>query len=95
MTSQFFQTRASFLRANRRRFSDWGEANNHRITGAGLEEFHNLFVLISSYEQRLRWISKTKPVWYRQEQLIRDACDRWLGRTPYGKQFSKFASDEE
>jgi len=31
------------------RFTDWGEAANHRIVGAGLEEFHDLFVLISSY----------------------------------------------
>ena len=95
MNPQFFQTRASFFMANRQRFSGWGEANNYRITGAGLEEFHNLFILISSYEQRLRWISKRRPVWYRREQLTRDACDRWLGRSPYGKRFSKFASDEK
>jgi hypothetical protein len=24
------QTRAKFLRASRKRFADWGEANNHR-----------------------------------------------------------------
>jgi hypothetical protein len=95
MTPQYFQTRAKFLKANRQRFTDWGEANNHRITGAGLDEFPDLFILMSSYHQRLRWISKPKPIWYRQEQLSRDACDRWLGRTPYGKLFSKFASLQE
>ncbi|MEY2428231.1 MAG: hypothetical protein QOJ40_1116 [Verrucomicrobiota bacterium] len=46
---------------------------------------------MSSYYQRLRWMCKPKPVWYRQEQLNRDACDRWLGHTPYGRMFSKFA----
>lgn len=95
MTPQFFQTRAQFLRANRERFTDWGEATNHRITGAGLDEFHNLFILISSYYGRLRWVSKPKPIWYRQKQLSRDACDRWLGHTPYGKMFSKFAALDE
>ena len=46
MTPPFFQARAQFLRANRQRFTDWGEANNHRITGARLDGFHDLFVLI-------------------------------------------------
>src|SRR5438093_9523455 len=87
MTPQFFQTRARFLRASQQRFTDWGEANNHRRVGAALEEFHDLFVLMSSYYGRRRWISKAKPVWYRQQQLSHDACDRWLGHTPYGRTF--------
>ena len=85
---RFFQTRAKFLKANQQRFTDWGEADNHRIAGASLDEFHDLFVLISSYYQRLRWISKRKPIWYRWDQLMADAGDRFIGRTPYGKMFS-------
>ena len=80
MTAEFFQARAGFLKANQQRFAEWGEANNHRITGAGLDEFHNLFVVISSYHQRLRWISKPKSVWYRREQLSRAAVERMVDR---------------
>jgi hypothetical protein len=50
--------------------------------GAALTEFHNLFVVMSSYYQRLRWMYKPKPVWYRRKQLSKDACGRWLGHTP-------------
>jgi hypothetical protein len=59
--------------------------------GAGLDEFHGLFVLMSAYYGRLRWISKRKPIWYRRKQLSATACDRLFGHTPYGKMFSKFA----
>ncbi len=90
MNPLFYQTRAQFLRASQQRFTGWGEANNHRRVGAALSEFHDLFVVMSSYYQRLRWITKPKPVWYRQEQLVRDRCDRLLGHTPYGRMFSKF-----
>src|SRR3954469_15707454 len=90
MTPQYFKTRAKFLRASQQRFTDWHEANNHRRVGAALSEFHDLFVLMSSYYQRQRWMYKPKPIWYRQEQLSRDMCDRFLGRTPYGRMFSKF-----
>jgi len=89
VTSEYFKTRARFLKANQEIFTDWGEADNHQITGAALDEFRSLFVVTSSYYQRLGWVSKPKPVWYRREQLSRDAVDRWLGRTPYGKIFSK------
>ena len=82
------------MKANQQRFTDWGEAANHRIVGAGLEEFHDLFVLISSYHQRLRWVSRQRPIWYRQEQLNADTCDRFLGRTPYGKMFRRIAIRE-
>jgi hypothetical protein len=92
MNPDFFQTRARFLTANKERFTGWGEANNHCITGAGLAEFHALFVDMSSYYQRLRWVSPQKPVWYRQNQLSTDACDRFVGVTPYGKLFSKIAA---
>ena len=95
MSPQFFKTRARFLRASQQRFTDWREANNHRRVGAALSEFHDLFVLMSSYYPRQRWMYKPKPVWYRQEQLIRDRCDRWLGRTPYGRMFSPFAKYRE
>jgi hypothetical protein len=78
VTVHFFQTRARFLKANQQRFAEWGEANNHRITGAGLDEFHDLFVLFSRYYGRLGWFSKRRPVWYRQEQLSRDAVARLL-----------------
>jgi len=90
MSPKFFRTRAKFLKANQERFADWGEADNHQITGAGLDEFHSLFVATSSYYSRMSWIYKPKPTWYRLEQLSTDSCDRWLGRTPYGKMFSKF-----
>jgi hypothetical protein len=90
MSPQIFKTRAKFLKANQKRFTDWGEADNHRITGAGLDEFHSLFVATSSYDQRLRWMAGPKSIWYRQEQLSRDTSDRWFGRSPYGKLFSKF-----
>jgi hypothetical protein len=92
VSADFFQARARFLKANRERFTEWGEANNHRIVGADLDEFHSLFVLMCAYYGRLRWISKRKPVWYRREQLSADACDRWFGHTPYGKMFGKFAA---
>jgi len=95
MSPHFFQARLRFLKASRQRFTDWGEANNHRIVGASLDEFHGLFVLLSDYYGRRRWISRKRPVWYRQEQLSNDACDRWLGRTPYGKMFSKFSKYRE
>ena len=95
MSSRFYQTRARFLLASQQRFTAWGEANNHRRVGAGLSEFHDLFVLMSSYYQRLRWIKKPKPIWYRQEQLSRDRSDRWLGHTPYGRMFSKFSKYRE
>ena len=90
MSPQFYQTRAQFLRASQQRFTDWSEADNHRRVGAALGEFHDLFVVMSSYYQRLRWMRKAKPIWYRQEQLSRDSCDRWLGHTPYGRMFSNF-----
>jgi hypothetical protein len=95
MNPPFFQTRAKFLKANRERFAGWGEANNHRITGAGLDEFHDLFVSMCSYYQRLSWISEKRPIWYRRAQLSNDTCDRWLGQTPYGKMFSKFRVEEK
>jgi hypothetical protein len=91
MTPLFFQTRARFLSASQQRFTNWGEADNYRRVGAALEEFHDLFVLISPYYQRRRWMSKPKPIWYRQKQLVNDSCDRWLGRTPFGKMFSPFS----
>ena len=90
MSPLFFQTRARFLRASQQRFTDWGEANNHQRVGAALSEFHDLFVVMSSYHQRLRWVKKPKPIWYRQEQLSRDRSDHWFGHTPYGRMFSKF-----
>jgi hypothetical protein len=83
------QTRAKFLRASRKRFADWGEANNHRQVGGALSEFHELFVVDASFYERLRWIQGKKPIYYRQAQLVEDVCDRMLGRTPYGKMFSK------
>ena len=91
MGPQFFQTKANFLRASQQRFTDWGEANNHQRVGAAIEEFYSLFVVHSSYFQRLRWMRKPKPVWYRQAQLVADSCDRWLGKTPYGKMVCFFA----
>jgi hypothetical protein len=95
MSTQFFQTRARFLKASQQRFTDWGEANNYRRVGAALDEFHDLFVLISSCYGRLSWISRAKPIWYRQQQLSRDACDRWFGYTPYGRLFSKLSQYRE
>ena len=95
MSSQFLKTKARFLRSSQQRFTDWGEANNHQRVGAALIEFHDLFVIMSSYYQRLRWICKPKSIWYRQEQLCRDASDRWFGHTPYGRAFSKFAKYQE
>ena len=91
MNPLFYQTRARFLRASRKRFADWGEANNHRQVGGAISEFHELFVVYSSYYQRVRWIRGKKPIYYRQRQIIENACDRTLGRTPYGKMFSKLA----
>ena len=95
MTPQYFKTRARFLRHSQRRFTDWHEADNHRRVGAALSEFHDLFVLVSSYYQRRRWMYKPKPIWYRQEQLIRDRSDCWLGRSPYGRMFSPFTKYRE
>jgi hypothetical protein len=95
MTPQFFQTRARFLQSSRERFSEWGEANNHRIVGASMSEFFDLFVGICDYYGRLKWISPKRPIWYRHEQLVNDQCDRFLGRTPYGKMFSKFSKFTE
>ena len=89
MNPLFYQTQARFLRASRKRFADWGEANNHRQVGGAMSEFHELFVLGSSYYKRLRWIRGKKPIYYRRAQLVEDTCDRMLGRTPYGKMFSK------
>src|SRR6266705_1047260 len=91
MTPQFFQTRLKFLQASQQRFTDWGEADNHRRVGAALDEFHDLFVLMTSYYQRRRWISRAKPIWYRQTQLSNDRSDRWFGHTPYGRMFSPFS----
>jgi len=89
MSPLFFQTRARFLQASKKRFADWGEGDNHRQVGGAMSEFRDLF-LSSSYYERLRWVYRTKrPIHYRQRQLINDRCDRWLGRTPYGKMFSK------
>lgn len=85
----FYQTRAKFLRASRKRFADWGETNNHRQVGGAIAEFHELFVVYSSYYERLRWIRGKKPIYYRQAQLGEATCDRMLGRTPYGRMFSK------
>jgi hypothetical protein len=48
-----------------------------------------------SYYQRLRCMSRPKAVWYRREQLSKDACDRWMGHTPYGRMFSKFSKWSE
>lgn len=94
MSPQFYQTRVRFLRASQRRFTGWGEAANHRRVGAALGEFHDLFVG-ASYFQRLRWVKRSKPIWYRQKQLLRDSSDRWLGHTPYGRMFSKFGKYRE
>ena len=91
MSPQFFQTRLKFLHASQQRFTEWGEADNHRRVGAALEEFYDLFVLITSYYQRLHWIRRVRPIWYRQTQLSNDSCDRWLGLTPYGRLFSPFS----
>jgi hypothetical protein len=91
MHSLFYQTRARFLQASRKRFAGWGEANNHRQIGAALSEFHALFVVGSSYYERRRWIGRKKPIYYRQAQLGEGICDRMLGRTPYGKMFSKLS----
>jgi hypothetical protein len=91
MRQSFLEAKVNFLRASQRRFTDWGEANNHRRIGAAIEEFYDLFVVSSSYYQRVRWIHGAKPVWYRQAQLSADSCDRWLGQTPYGKMFCMFA----
>ena len=54
-----------------------------------MSEFHDLFVMASSCYERLRWTRPKKPIYYRQAQLVDDMCDRMLGRTPYGKMFSK------
>jgi hypothetical protein len=89
LTAFFNQTRARFLHASRKRFADWGEANNHRQVGGAISEFHELFAVHSSYYARLRWIRARKSIYYRQAQLAEDLCDRMLGRTPYGKMFSK------
>ena len=89
MNPLFNQTRAKFLQASRKRFADWGEANNHRQVGGAMSEFHELFVVGSSYYERLRWIRREKPTYYREAQLVKDMCDRMLGRTPFGKMFSK------
>jgi hypothetical protein len=48
MSPLFFQTRLRFLKANQKRFTGWGEANNHRIASASLEEFRDLFVEFST-----------------------------------------------
>jgi hypothetical protein len=89
MNPLFYQTQAKFLQASRKRFADWGEANNHRQVGGAISEFRELFVVDSSYYERLRWIRGKKPIYYRQAQLVEDLCDRMLGRTPYGKMFSR------
>ncbi len=91
MTPNFFRMKARFLRDSQQRFTDWGEADNYRRVGAAIEEFYDLFVLMSSYYGRRQWMYRRKPVWYRQEQLSNDACDRLIGHTPYGKMFSKFS----
>ena len=91
MTPLFFQTRARFLVASQERFAGWGEGANHRRVGGALSEFFDLFVLVSSYYGRLRWAYKKRPIWYRQEQLSHDACDRFLGHTPYGRMFSRLS----
>jgi hypothetical protein len=92
MSPLFYQTRARFLQASRRRFADWGEANNHGQVGGALSEFHALFVANSSCYERLRWIRGKRPIYYRQAQLGEDMCDRMLGRTPYGKMFCKLTT---
>ncbi len=89
MNPLFYQTRARFLHASRKRFADWGEASNHRQVGGALSELYELFVVASSYYARLRWMRGKKPIYYRQAQLGEGICDRMLGRTPYGKMFSK------
>ena len=89
MNPLFSQTRAKFLQASRKHFADWGEASNHRQVGGAISEFHELFVVASSYYDRRRWIRREKPIYYRQAQLVEDICDRMLGRTPYGERFSK------
>ena len=88
MNPLFYQTRAKFLQASRKRFADWGEANNHRQVGGAISEFYELFVVDSSCYERLRWIRGKKPIYYRQAQIAEDLCDRMLGLTPYGKMFS-------
>jgi len=91
MSPLFYQTKRNFLRASQERFTDWGEADNNRRVGAAIEEFHDLFVVYSSYFQRIHWMRKPKPVWYRQAQMSADMCDRFLGKTPYGKMFCHMA----
>jgi len=91
MSPNFFKARAEFLRSSQQRFTDWGEAGNYRRVGAALDEFHSLFVLITSYYGRQHWTKRRKPLWYRQEQLLPDSSDRSFGHTPYGRKFSKFA----
>ena len=90
----FYQTRARFLQASRKRFAGWGEAHNHRQVGAALSEFHELFVVHTSRYGRLRWALAKRPIYYRQAQLGDALCDRLLGRTPYGKMFSKLSRSQ-
>ena len=82
------------MRDSRNRFASWGEANNHRQVGGAISEFQELFVVNSSYYERLRWIRGKKPIYYRQAQVFKDTCDRMLGRTPYGKIFSKLTKHQ-
>jgi hypothetical protein len=89
MNPLLYQTRAKFLQASRKRFAAWGEANNHRQVGGAISEFYELFVVNSLYYERLRWIRGQKPIYYRQSQVIKDGCDRMLGRAPCGRMFSK------
>lgn len=91
MNPLYYQTRARFLQASRKRFADWSEANNHRQVGGAMSEFHDLFVVGSSYYERLRWIYGKRPIYYRRAQLVENTCDRILGRTLYGKMFSKLS----
>ena len=89
MSPLFYQTQAKFLQASRKRFADWGEASNHRQVGGAISEFYELFAVSSTYYGRLRWVRGKKPIYYRRAQLGQDTCDRMLGRTPYGRMFSK------
>ena len=90
-SNSLYGARARFIRASDRRFADWGKGGSHRKTGAALQEFHDLFVLTSSYYQRLKWLAPKKQVWYRTRQVCHDQCERYFGSTPYGKMVRAFS----
>jgi hypothetical protein len=43
----YYQAKRDFLHASQKRFTEWGEANNHQRVGAAIQEFHDLFVVYS------------------------------------------------